>query len=221
MAQIRFSIANLAWYARNMITAERVQFGILNPAKLAKGVKQYMALGGGAMLTQQGKEFLEKEFGATDFEPEGRPGVFDARFRADAEHLEPIFRMFGLHQPAFELNPTLDIMEELSGKEHPESGPGLLKEKDLERVFCTFRFSIRQAPAKTGEDTSSRASDSLATRRLFRVCELQMPEDVYLQFVSSPGVKVLSEEELRSTQGGATAGVGSDGTPIQNNLFLV
>lgn len=217
MSQIRYSVANLAGYVRNKKMKEKVQFGILNPAKLKEGKRQYMALGGGAMLKEAGRKMLEERFGATGFEFDKNTKLYDARFRADEKHLESIFGTLSTYQPDFEHSPSIDILEELSGKEFPEEYGPLLG--DLAGVSVLPLFSVRQAPT-AGGDTSIRALTDVPTRRLFRIFELVLDSVSYKQLLNSPMVRILSPDELETTRGGATAGVAKDGALIQNNLFL-
>jgi hypothetical protein len=182
-----------------------------------------MALGGGMMLTDRGKKFLEQEFGAFDFERDHLTSKFDARFRlCDPSHVEKVFAAVGnrnfMFRHEYETDPTLDIFAELIGAE-----PGhvrIVSGSDIERVKISFVGSVRQAAPLPGTDTSLRAGD-VPTRRIFQVHELIMPEDLYDAFVHSPQVKVLDAAELATTAGGSSPGRTHDGRVIQNNLFTV
>ncbi|HEV8677517.1 MAG TPA: hypothetical protein VN701_01665 [Candidatus Paceibacterota bacterium] len=220
MALIRYSIANLAGYARSSDRKGRIQFGILNPDKLLAGKRQYMALGGGAMLKEAGKKMLEKEFQAFGFEPEGRPGIWDARFKAEESHFENIFTRLAEYQTEFELSPALDILEELFGKEFSGFEGGIVSSKDLSQLAVRPIFTTRQAVAEAGTDTSGKAIADMPTRRLFRIYELVFNPAAYKRFAASPLVRILMPQELETTHGGATAGQTSDGMLIQNNLFV-
>lgn len=216
MAKVRVSVANLAWFARVSGSANRHPFGIVNEKKLKRGERQYMALGGGAMLAQAGKELLEAQIGATNFEFDEHTGCFDARFQIDEDRLESVFYHFE-HYGILELDPTLDILAELTGAEPGHDGILTAEEANLVQVVqCGL---VRQQSSAAGTDTSARASAEMPTRRLFRVFELVMPSRLFEKMQSSPTVRFLSDTELRTTAGGSKAGRTSDGWVIQNNLF--
>lgn len=221
--RVRVSIGNLAWYTRVRGTLKQYQFGILNPEKMLVGSRQYAALGGGAMLTEAGKSMLEDSFGASDFELDPHTGFYDARFRLDERDVEPVFNLFGdlLAMKQYEQDPTLDIMAELTGKEFPRWYEHILDDVKADMVQVAHVRNVRQKPSALGTDTSERALGvAMPTRRLFRIYELVMSEDIF-KFRSSRAVRFLTEAELRTTGGGSKAGVTDGGHVIQNNLFWV
>lgn len=218
--KIRASIANLAWFARVHGTAIRHPFGILNQKKFREGKRQYCALGGGAMLTEEGKRLLEEQVAASDFELDPHTGFFDARFQIDASHLESVFEHFesGLNA-IYEQNPTLDIRAEITGAEPGHESIFTADEMKMIRVVPFG--NIRQKQAEVGTDTSARASVDMPTRRLFRIFELVMPNELFEKLQLSWAVRFFSDEELRTTDGGSQAGRTNDGFLIQNNLFIM
>ena len=219
--RIRVSIANLAWYVTTIENNIRYPFAILNPGKLAKGEHQYMALGGGAMLTTRGKQELEKTFGASDFEFDEKTGFFDARFQIDEQRLEGVFCLFGNPERFAwrEQDRTIDIMNELIGKEHGHAS--IMSESERCFIDCAYVKSVQQKPSEFGVDTSTRVTAGISTRRLFRIFELRMPQSLYSRkFVCSPFVRILHNHELATTDGGSKSGHTNDGHVIQNNLFL-
>ncbi len=218
-SKVRVSIGNLAWFASNTLE-EHHAFAILNPAKLKASKRQYGALGGGAMLTELGKCYLEESFGASNFEFDNHTMFYDARFVIDEDKVEPVFNLFTriAGSPSeLEHDPTLDILQELTGT---ESGfnKRILSKKIGSKVKPEFLKVVRQKPA-AGADTSARAAD-IPTLRLFRIYVLQMDAPTFILFEASSIVKFLSDKELTTTNGGSAGGVASDGTPIQNNLFI-
>ncbi len=223
MSQIRVSVANLAWYVRlNEDNAVASQFGILNPSKLAKGERSYMALGGGAMLTKKGKQMIECTFGATNFEFDDTTGFYDARFQIDDSELDRVFAVFesidGVMK-CYEQDPMLDIIAELSGKEFPRY-PTILTEAEVALVYPLFVKTVRQKLSALGTDTSSRAKAEMPTHRLFRIFELGIPSSLLPKFTESKVVRILLDSELASTDCGSKAGKTRDGFTIQNNLFI-
>ncbi len=222
--RIRVSIANLAWYVQMIENDVRYPFAILNPNKLKAGGHQYMALGGGAMLTVVGKVMLEKKCSATDFEFDEDTGFYDARFQLDAGNLETVFSKFSdvgrSGATVYEKDPTLDIMAELTGKEFP-GFPTILTEDEAKLVRPKFVKVVRQKLPAAGADTSSRSSAEMPSHRLFRIFTLMMPSSLYQTKIwRSPVVRILQNQELATTDGGSRAGQTSDGHLIQNNLFI-
>lgn len=219
--RVRISIANLAWYATTVENNIRYPIAILNPNKLKKGERQYMALGGGAMLTERGKKRIEETFGASDFEFDEKTGFFDARFQIDDQHLEEVFCLFGDSERFtwYEQDRTIDIMNELTGNEPGHEG--IMSESDRCLIDCVYVKSVRQKPSEFDADTSTRVTADIPTRRLFRIFELRMSQSLYnRKFVCSPFVRVLHDHELVTTDGGSKSGRTNDGYVIQNNLFL-
>ena len=137
-------------------------------------------------------------------------------------HLESIFALFsnvnGIVRN-YERDRTIDIMDELTGKEHGHEC--IMSPSDRCFIDCVYLKTVRQKSSDFGVDTSTRASADIPTRRLFRIFELRMPQSVYLRsFVLSPFVRILTDDELKTTDGGCKAGRTKDGTIIQNNLFF-
>lgn len=221
--RVRVSIANLAWYVKMLENDVQYPFAILNPKKLKQGERQYMALGGGAMLTERGKEVLEQAFDASDFEQDPDTGFFDARFRVERQHLEAVLKRFELLSGttnSFEHDPTLDIIAEISGKEFL-GYDRILDDDEVKLIKPTFVKVVRQKSPDVGTDTSARASAETRTHRLFRIYELVMPVTLYQRKIwRSPVVRILSDNELETTDGGSRAGKTKDGFVIQNNLFI-
>jgi hypothetical protein len=212
-SKVRVSIGNLAWELCPE-GGSGIPFAILNSAK-----RQYAALGGGAMLTEVGKQYLEGRFGATGFEFDKHTGFFDARFVVDESMCEKVFEHFaGIAGKSnnHEHNPTLDILAELTGSE--QGHQSILPERMLGLAKLEFLKVVRQKPAASGADTSARAI--MQTRRLFRIYRLYLYDDAAITVCNSKQIKFLTNEELASTNGGSTAGMANDGVPMQNNLFL-
>lgn len=218
--KVRVSIANLAWFAQVNGSPIRYPFGVVNEKKLAKGERQYQALGGGAMLTGRGKRMLEFHLGATNFEFDSGSGFFDARFVLDEEHVETVWNSFWSVSPVLERNPTLDIIAELTGSESGHTT--ILTEGEVaSSVLPIYVTTVRQKLAEVGTDTSARASGEMPTHRLFRIFSLLMSGQMYDRFASSSRVRLLTDLELATTDGGCKAGRTDDGFLIQNNLFLL
>lgn len=223
MAQVRVSIANLAWYARMRGIEARSVFGVLDPKKLERGIWCYGALGGGAMLNPEGKRLLEDTLDATDFELDLFTDLYDARFRVDEANLELVLKTFSAVDGSganthFEIDPTLDIKTELFEKKYP-GGASILHPDLAPYVQVRFLKVVRQQLPAPGADTSSRAVD-VPTYRLFRIFELEMPGQVFGAFSYSAFVRFFKQGELATTEGGSKEGRTSDGWSIKNNLFV-
>jgi hypothetical protein len=203
-------------------------FGIPNPGKYAEGVIEYQALGGGAELTDVGKSYLEGEYGASGFEKDKGTGVFDARFRVEEEKLEQVFRFFSgiAGQPnRFEMDPTRDILTELTGKEFPTLGV-ILEPTTAGLIQIDYVDTVRQRSAEDGIGTSERSQAAgVPTRRLFRRYKLVMPVFLAERMLGRRGTygpiaRRFTDDELVTTNGGATKGITSDGKVIRDNLFI-
>ncbi len=119
-----------------------------------------------------------------------------------------------------EMNPVRDILAELTGKEWADVGT-ILKPEHENALRLTYWTTIRQPPPETGIGTSSRERPDMPTRRMFRFYDICAPQLVIDLIIASPIVRVLSDDELRTTKGGACKGVALDGTTIADNLFLI
>jgi hypothetical protein len=223
-SRVRVSIGNLAWHFKMEEGIINTNFGILNPKNLEKGEHSYMALGGAAMITEKGKQLLENIFGASNFERDEKSGFFDARFEVGVEYLEWALKLFADVESEIadhERDRTLDIMAELSRKVFP-GYQSILTESEVKLVRADFVRVVRQKLPATGADTSARGiAAKVPTHRLFRIHTLVMPRYLVSHMFGCPVVKVLSEEELKTTDGGSKMGQTREGRPIQNNLFWV
>ena len=153
MANCRISIANLAWSTASTDTGEVRSIAILRPKDFDKGKRIWGALGGAAMLTPEGKAWLEKSFQAEQFGKDNDNGFYDMRFVVDEKHVEQIFQMFA--KPVdLEYDPTLDIMHELSENAWDEQ-VSLMSKAGTVQIDCTYDKTVRQRlvdPMKTHQD---------------------------------------------------------------------
>lgn len=118
------------------------------------------------------------------------------------------------------MDPTRDIIAELSGKEFPEMGT-ILTPEEAATVDVVYVKTVRQKPAEDGVGTSSRgAAAGVPSRRMFRLYALSVRNTLYDKIGASPIVKILTPEELATTDGGSKKGVTRDGLAIADNLFL-
>jgi len=207
---IRISIGNLAPRLIVKETGAVRFFGVLNSASFRKGHKRIGALGGAAELTQLGKEYLENNFEAHDFEG------MDARFVVDDSHLETIFEIFSRRDPDFfEIDPAREIMEEFVREKILSFGPILTAE---EASGITFRF-VKTLEQKAGGGTSAREKEGMSTRRLFHFFDIEAPQLVLFKMSLHATLHLLTEEEVATTEGGSKKGITSGGTEIADNIF--
>ena len=217
MSKVRISVANLALDLIVKGTEKSYKFGITPK-------KRIQALGGAVWLTELGVRMLQTSVGAENFEFDKASGFADARFLVPESMVEHAFYLFtgngGFPDTRHEKNPFGDMETELSGKEYPNAGH-ILPSHMLGLVRFQYRTMFRQQPPESGRGTSERERTDVPTRRLFRFWNIradQMAADIIL---SSPLVRILSDDELATTKGGACKGVAKDGTEIADNLFLV
>ena len=165
MSLFRISIGNLGWNTASTDTGEVRSLAILRPKDLAKGRRVWGALGGGAMLTSEGKEWLENAFKAQQFELDYDTGFYDMRFVVDEKYVEQIFHMF-VKPVIYEQDPTLDIKHELA-EDVWEGCTAPLSETEIGDLTITYDKTVRQRLVDPKHDTSRRATE-LPTHRLFR-----------------------------------------------------
>ncbi len=218
MAKVRLSIGNLARFVSD--GKDTYAFGVLNPKKLAKGERFVQALGGRANLTQRGKEILERQFGAEEFEFDEHSGRYDAAFIAPEAHLGGILAFFQDANPDhFEIDPVREVEEEVFQKVYP-NGIGTILPSSAARPVVTYVKTVRQPVPDDGKGTSARARDDMPTRRIFRIFDLALPEYELEEFVRSDAIVVLADDELASTNGGRSRGRTRCGDTIADNLGL-
>lgn len=208
-------MASLASYLKNNETGEVVPISILNKKRLAKGERFLQALGGAAMMTPEGREFVERGYGA-EFQGEGYDRD-DAQFVLPAEYSEEIIRLFRVNQSLCQRSPMDEVLHEL--EQEPFCDCTILPPGTLVDVYTVHESTCRQAFADDGIGTSARAqAQDVPTKRMFFVHTLCVSGSVFEKLCASPYVQVLSKEELDTTQMGRTKGVAMDGTPLADNL---
>lgn len=217
-AVVRISVANLATRIFAADTDQCHHFGVVPKSRI-------QALGGAAELTPEGVDWLQQFFGAHDFETDQATGLTDARFRLDAGCAEEVLSVFksisgrhNAHPCLREMDPKRDILAELTGKEWPNHG--YILEPNTEPLGLAYRGVARQRQPESGKGTSEREVENMPTFRLFRLYDIVTRQAVVDQFLKSPLVRVLTEEDLATTKGGACKGKTADGTEIADNLFL-
>lgn len=193
--------------------------------KWETGERSYQALGGAARLTLFGVAHLMCEFGASRFELDTKTGLYDARFVVDEAHVGNVLKFFGdiageMNHIA-EDNPIGDILEELTGEGFSSRlGPIVPKER-IGEVTLVYLDSVRQKIPADGIGTSARAAvGAVPTRRFFRRYMLMLPGDLYFAAVTRGTIRLLSADEVATTEGGSRKGTTCDGVGIADNIFV-
>lgn len=199
------------WTAANTNTGEVKNLAVLNKKALAKSERLWTPFGGGAMLTESGKGYLERRFNAHAFELDADTGFFDARFLVNASHVQRIFSKFNVFRTDFEHNASLDALQEIEEL-------NLFTSSERAQLQLIFEKNALQAVAAVGTDTSTRAS-AVPTHRLFRIHTLLMPDRLFEKLFLQSYIRSLTDIDIATTEGGLRKGNTADGDAIQNNFF--
>ena len=210
--RVRVSVANLVPCFPE--TGNSCFFGILNPTIYNKEKRrQYQALGGGTLLTLEGKQRLEVEFDAQDL-----THGLDARFTIPAFVLERVLSLFELRDPRIcENTPNREVVGELSRMELDGIDP-VLAADEVRKLSFGYLGSVRQPVPEAGSDTSPLAN-KLPTHRLFHRFVGQAPQAVLAKMKASAALRVFTQAELALTDGGRHGATLAGGITIANNLF--
>lgn len=213
---VRISVANLAAYLMNIDTRKIVAIGIMNKKRFEKGEPFLQALGGAATMSPNGMNYARASYKAV-FLGEGEDAN-DARFVVPRDHLEAALAWFQAHgmNDVCETDPMREVTHEL--EQETFDGSSVLPSGALNGAYAYYHGIFCQEVGD-GKGTSERAAkQNVPTRRLFFVHTLCVPSGVFSSVLSSPYVKLLTEEDLDTTQMGRTKGVTKDGIPMADNL---
>lgn len=212
---VRVSVSNLCWGVYDPSINRMYPVGILNPNAYAKGTHRVQALGGAALLSDAGREYLIGRYGAHSFEEQ------DARFLIPRISLEEVTRFFLDHEANgeyFELTPMRELVEELGSEEKYGKHSPVLALSELDRVQTLYAKTVIQ-PTPKGEGTSDRGQ-GMENRRIFRIHRLVATSDIVNRLERSPVIRFLKDGELETTQGGTCRGRMDLGGEIADNLWL-
>lgn len=215
---VRVSIGNLVPVF--VAGSHRVAFpiGILNSGSYAKGKCLIQPIGGAVELTDAGRQYLVERFGAHEFHKA------DARFLVDDEHLEKVFEFFtARNAEMFEVDPTRELREELSEGEFPKNEylPAIeppLTPEEAGGLTPRFVRTVIQ-PFKDEAGTSPLAGKE-PSRRLFHLFEVEVTTEVMAKLATSLAIRVLTDEEVATVDGGRQKGATKTGDPIADNFIL-
>jgi hypothetical protein len=214
----RFTVNYLAPLIINNGTGVAAHFGLLWRKGLKKTppVTQYSAIGGGALVTYEGLEYLKSIGGASEtkesldarfFIPEDRIIEAAERFRTD-----PSLLIDGL---LHELQGELCGDELGLGPIIPEARLANIREQPLGWMVMAGSPILRPDP-------QGRVREQDATsERLIRGFKLYVPPDAWDAMLVHPSIRRFTAEEVARTEEGLVVATANDGvTRIGNNMFL-
>ncbi len=212
--KIRVSIGNLAPQFTVEGRQESLFFGILNRKAFEKGRYQINPVGGAAIMTDEGKKFLESSYSAKFQEG------FDARFVVDRKHVDNILPLFEARNTSiYEIDPRRELEEELSTKELPIQNEPVFTPKQVRGIRIEFVKSMRQMPGNGS--TSARETEQMPTVRLFNMFRLVLPAPPALHFpklMMSPVVRIVPNHQIRKICAGEEQKT-EDGWQIGDNFI--
>ncbi|GEM_PF-2512571 len=222
--RVRVSIGNLAPVVRINDFGNRCPVGILNSGSYKKGKKLIQPIGGAATLTPEGQQYVEYEFGATDFHTNTEGGI-DARFVIDDSRLDEVLAFFTERDNfMFETDPLREICEELASNEFPANEhfkalAPILTPDEAAQIEVNFMSTVVQ-PFKDSGDTSPLAGKE-PSRRLFHLFEIIIPDEATFQkLLDGESTYVLGFDEIATVEGGLKKGETLDGITIADNFIL-
>lgn len=168
-------------------TRERFYFGIPYPELLREGKWRFVSVGGGAKLTKEGRLYLKEQFPDIQF----KPNSMDARFTIPETQLDQVFAVIldnGKH--VAEMDTSREIWEELCGDELPARILEIAEVRRMNSVYLGPMYQPRIGLARSIHEPGG------LTRRLFRLHELEVPEEVYQRLRASPFVRFFPTEQL-------------------------
>lgn len=220
---VRISVGHLAPHIVVQETGQAHFVGILAPSHYGKGKLVLQPLGGAAELNALGVVTLIERFGASEFHKNKEDGV-DARFVMDDGKLEEVMNFFEARNPKFsDIDPSRELVDELTGFELPGNDllpgiPPLLTKEMVEQISIGYARTVRQK-FSSEPGTSTLAKADTPSRRIFNLFSLTVPQAIFDHLSSWKAIRILSEEEVATTGGGAHKGVSSEGITIADNFL--
>jgi hypothetical protein len=208
---VRISIADLVWDAVNLNTGEVARIGILSQKALEHGKRVWAALGGAAILSPAGMQYMIDSYDAHSFETDATSGHIDLRCVIEERHLETVFEAFKTYRTDLEHMHCHDIMHELKAL-------GLFTSSALGRLMLQYQETRPQMNGASIVD-GMKFKLGVQTYRLFRIYDLLMPGELFERLTKQKYVRSLTMDEVATTNGGAVRGVANNGDEIQNNFF--
>lgn len=209
---IRISVGNLA--PRVRCGDKEYTVVTLNSGAFKRGRRLWQPLGGAAELTEKARAFLTERYGAHEFKG------LDARFLVDDEHLEAIFDLLGGRNPELiEGGVERELQEELC-EEELEGIPPVLTPEEAATVVVHYVGTVRQPFLNEGGTSPLEVKDA-PSRRFFNLFRLEVSEEVLAKMRASAAIRILTPEEVASTNYGLTKGRTADGETIADNLMWV
>lgn len=195
---------------------QKYYFGIPYPDFLHRGKWRIVSVGGAAKLTKKGRMELQQRFPNLRF----RSNSMDVRFTVPETDLDQVLAVFlERGREAAETDASREIWEELCGEELPER---ILQPSDVRSIEVRYITPMYQP--RVGMAASVHEPDQMI-RRLLRLHELVVPEDVYWKLRKSPYVRFFPPEALPGVDDAEPKEVLDPEDPsrtieIANNLFV-
>ncbi len=227
--RVRFAIINVVNQVIVAETGESFHIAHLGKPIVIDGkeYKRYQALGGGAKVTAEGREYLERvykaEFGRKDRSSEEAD---DARFYVP---LKEDFRTSGEARNQFvasileEFNKKddqffeLDIVRELHEDLVFE---GILTEEEFVRVATKYKGAVSPILWKTR--TSEREKAEIPSFRTFHLHDITVPQELFNKLRASKYLHILTQDDVeaihRAATEGKSAGISGDKAFVENIL---
>jgi hypothetical protein len=213
MPVVRVSVANLI--SKIICSDGREGYlGILYDKALQKGITQYIAVGGGAELFENGMNFLKHYHEADPYSFEGS----DARFKLPGKNVAGALIALGnqrIDSQLIERGVERELFEEFID----EQKDAVLTNEEISLCKLEYMGSYRQ-PINTKQGGSMNTSGSV-TARLFFVYNMLVTPKIFDKIKSHESMRILTAEEVATTEGGSKTGYTSDGAVIGDNLFLI
>ncbi|MEK9155178.1 MAG: hypothetical protein AAB839_00865 [Patescibacteria group bacterium] len=214
---VRCSVSHLGLLLQNIDTGERFYPGLLWRKGLRKGIRQYSAIGGAALLTDLGLAYIGSCNGTLETEER------DARFHVPCEHAIDLLELFQMRRDLCVDGLEHELLAELAGDELVEFGmsPILTPEqvRTIEVGYLGWVYMTGN-PLTTPVEGRVREGDA-TSERLIRAYCLRADRQIVNALRRHDAIRLYTETEARRTEGGLVTGQANDGTKIGNNIISV
>ena len=210
MDKVRVSVANLVTTIVSSETDDTAckgssYIGILNRMALEQGQRILGAIGGAVELTEHGRNLLQKNFGASEFEGP------DARFQVDEVVVEDVLNLLVCRNPTiFEISIKREIEEELGTVEISGQNNSILNSSETQTIATQY------VETKQQRSELSIRTKGMPTYRIFHLFEMMVPITIYKTLDASPFIEIFDERCIEETEDGKTV----RGVKLGSNIVL-
>lgn len=167
-----------------------VYFAIPYPKMLHAGRWRFVSAGGAAKLTKEGRRLLLARFPGIIL----LPNNMDARFWVKEAELDQVFAVILDGGEAIaEIGSAREIHEEMTGHELSPAFSPILDTAAVNRIRATYVTPMYQP--RVGLASSINAPGE-QVRRLMRLHQLEVPQDVYDRLAASPLVRIFRDPSV-------------------------